>query len=140
MPFALVVTVGNVFLIYIAVATLQFFIDSGFVYGTRAYVVGERSKQEGIRFSHVLVKRHEFHQVIAEKYVSLSLRELDATAVGFSRLHHVSVAYCRPMTRTVERLEFLYYQYGPFKRRQVHYVSSGGEAGHCSHNGEQCHE
>ena len=57
---ALIVAMNHILLIYIAVATLQFFVEGGFVDCTGADVVCQRAEENCISGVHILVKRYEF--------------------------------------------------------------------------------
>lgn len=133
-----VAAVRNVGLEDVAVTGFEFFQNGAFVDDAGTAVVGECAEKNGV-LAILGIHGAELGEVLAEQCVCLFLSELDASAIWLARLNLMSVADIGPVLRFVERLELLDYQNCPFKERQFHDTSLGGESRRSDRDGHYRH-
>ena len=139
MEFAFVAAVGGVGLEDVAVASLQFFQDSGLVDDTGTAVIGECAEKDRV-FAVLGVEGAELGEVFAEQCVSLCLGELTASAVWFARLDLMTIADIGPVLWFMESFKLFDNQDCPLKRRQFHYTSLSGDGWRSDREGHYRHE
>ena len=107
----------------VAVAGLQFLVETGFVYDAGPAVVGEGGTYDAVA-AHVAVVGAELVEVFAEKCVGLGLGQLNAAAVWVGGLDLVTISNVWPVPGVVHRLEVLYQENGAVVERKVHEVGA----------------
>ena len=138
MEFTFVAAMRSVGLEDVAIAGFQFFEDAGFVYDSGTAIVGECAEKDGI-FAVFGIHGAELGKVFTQEGICLFLGELYATAVWLARLNLVAISNVRPVPRLMECLEMLDYQNCPFKERQLHDTSLGGEGWRSDREGHYRH-
>ena len=101
MELSLVSAMGCVGLVDVAVSRFESPVNTGFVDDTGTAVVRQHTEEQRIIRSEIVIEGDKPAEIPAEQGIRLSLGELDTASERLPRLHHVAVAYRRPVAWAV---------------------------------------